>query len=82
MTVRSMVRRVVAWPVFLALAAVHIVVLPAVLSEREDDIAAVLAGVAYLALAIADLASRRRHDGGGHGGGLRTGPPRRPSARR
>jgi len=52
-------RRIFHWPLFVVLAAVHIVVLPQLLSEREDDVISIIAGVAYLALAVADL--RPRH---------------------
>jgi predicted lysophospholipase L1 biosynthesis ABC-type transport system permease subunit len=75
-TIRSVLRRVATWPVFLTLAAIHVAVLPAVLSDHEHDVAAVLAGIAYLALAVVDLTTRRRRDG------LRAGPPRkRPTHR-
>jgi predicted lysophospholipase L1 biosynthesis ABC-type transport system permease subunit len=71
MSTRSVLGRVVTWPFFLTLAAIHLAVLPALLSEREDDVAAILAGVVYLAFAVVDLTSRRRR------GGVRAGPPRR-----
>jgi hypothetical protein len=57
---RSLWRRIINWRLFVALAVVHIVVLPLVLSEREDDVVSVLAGCAYLALAFADWRSRQR----------------------
>jgi hypothetical protein len=53
-------RQIFHWPLFVVLAAVHIAVLPQLLSEREDDILSVVAGGLYLALAIADWWSRDR----------------------
>ena len=47
-------RRVFRWPVFAALAGLHLLVLPLVFSEPADQRLAVVAGVAYLLLAIAD----------------------------
>jgi hypothetical protein len=52
-------RQIFHWPLFLALAAVHMVLLPQFLSERGDDVLSIVAGVAYLALAVADLRPRR-----------------------
>ncbi len=47
-------RRIFHWPLFGVLGVVHIVVLPLVLSEQSDDLVAILAGLAYLALAVLD----------------------------
>ena len=52
-------RQVFHWPLFVVLAAVHIVYLPLVLSEREDDVVSIVAGLVYLGLALADLRLRR-----------------------
>jgi hypothetical protein len=43
------------WPLFALLAVVHLLVLPRTLSEPEDVRLSVIAGIVYLALAIADL---------------------------
>ena len=56
-------RRIVYWPYFCALALFHIVLLPLVLSEHEDDVVSIVVGVIYLALAAADLRSRRHQSG-------------------
>lgn len=48
-------RRIFHWPLFVVLAVLHIGVLPLLLSERQDDVLSLCAGVAYLALAVADL---------------------------
>ena len=55
-------RRLVRWPTFAALAALHLLVLPLVLGEPGDRVLAVVAGLAYLGLALAD---RRWSPGGG-----------------
>jgi hypothetical protein len=47
------------WPVFLALAALHLAVLPFVLAEQEQVTVALAAGAGYLALAAADRLWRR-----------------------
>jgi len=49
-TVPSLLR----WPVFLALAALHLAVLPFVLAESEQVTVSLLAGGGYLVLAAAD----------------------------
>ena len=56
----SVIRRFVWWPVFGALAVLHLVVLPLVLSEHEDDVLSVVAGVGYVVLAVLDVLVRRR----------------------
>ena len=56
-------RRAFHWPLFTALAAVHLLVLPAVFAEQRDDVAALAAGVCYVALALADRRSERRRLG-------------------
>ncbi len=53
-------RQVVSWPVFAALAVIHLTVLPLVLSEHEDIVLSALAGAGYAALAVVDLVLRRR----------------------
>ncbi len=60
MTLRAVLSRVLTWPVFLALAVFHLAVLPFVLSEEEDDVLSVIAGVVYLVFAAVDFAVRRR----------------------
>ena len=47
-------RQVFHWQLFTLLAAVHLFVLPLLFSERSDDIASIVAGLAYLTLALAD----------------------------
>lgn len=47
-------RRLLRWPVFALVGAVHILVLPLVLSERADQVLAIGAGVVYLLLAVLD----------------------------
>lgn len=47
-------RRIFHWPLFCVLALVHITVLPLLLSERDDDVASIAAGLVYLAFAAAD----------------------------
>ena len=47
------------WPTFLALAALHLAVLPFVLAEREQVAVSLAAGAGYLALAAADRLWRR-----------------------
>ena len=42
------------WPLFLALAALHLTVLPFVLAEQEQVTVALAAGAGYLVLAVAD----------------------------
>jgi hypothetical protein len=47
-------RRALRWPLFGALAALHLLVLPLVFAEPGHRRVALAAGVAYLLLAIAD----------------------------
>jgi hypothetical protein len=47
-------RRIFRWPLFCVLGVLHIGVLPLVLSEKRDDVLAVVAGFAYLTLAALD----------------------------
>ena len=47
-------RRLLRWPVFALVGAVHILVLPLVMSERADQVLAIGAGVVYLLLAVLD----------------------------
>ena len=47
------------WPAFLALAALHLTVLPLVLPEADQVTASLAAGAGYLALATADRLWRR-----------------------
>ena len=47
------------WPLFLALAALHLAVLPFALAEREQVAVSLVAGAGYLALAAADRLWRR-----------------------
>ena len=76
MQIRRLVSRALTWPVFLGLAIVHLAVLPLVLQEHEDDVLAVIAGVAYLGLALLDIVvSRRRRAGSPVGGGTRARRP-------
>jgi hypothetical protein len=56
---RTWWHQLVHWPVFCALGVIHIVVLPLVLSEHEDEVVSIVAGGVYLALAAADAWSRR-----------------------
>ena len=56
----SVIRRFVWWPVFGALAVLHLVVLPLVLSEHEDDVLSLVAGAGYVVLAVVDVLVRRR----------------------
>jgi hypothetical protein len=51
-------RRIFRWPLFTALAVVHLAVLPLVLGDRRDQVIAMLGGVAYLLLAALDRRSR------------------------
>ena len=60
MSVRDLIRRLVSWPVFAALAVLHLAVLPLVLSEHEDVVLSMVAGVGYALLAALDLVLRRR----------------------
>ena len=53
-------RHVFHWPLFCTMAAVHILVLPLLLSEREDDIVSIVAGLAYVGLAVADWRVEQR----------------------
>ncbi len=53
-------RQVVSWPVFAALAVLHLAVLPLVLSEHEDIVLSAIAGAGYAALAVVDVVLRRR----------------------
>ena len=50
--------RFAAWPLFGLLAALHLVVLPLVVAGHVAVLLA--AGLAYAALAVADVVSRRR----------------------
>jgi hypothetical protein len=52
-------RRVFHWPLFCILATVHLLLLPLIIGEQEDAVIAAGGGVAYLALAIADLLTSR-----------------------
>ena len=51
-------RRLFRWPLFTALAVVHLALLPLVLGEK-DQVIAMLGGAAYLLLAALDWRSRR-----------------------
>jgi hypothetical protein len=51
---RTAAARLARWPVFLALAVVHLLVLPLVVEAHEHDVIVVAAGAAYLALAALD----------------------------
>jgi hypothetical protein len=51
-------RRIFRWPLFSALAVVHLALLPLVLGE-DDQVIAMVGGVAYLLLAAFDWRSRR-----------------------
>jgi hypothetical protein len=53
-------RRWFRWPLFCVLAGVHLLLLPALLPEREDAVIALAAGACYLALALADWHFRVR----------------------
>jgi hypothetical protein len=52
-------RRIFRWPLFAALAVVHLTLLPLVLADGNDQLIAMLGGVIYLALAALDW--RRQH---------------------
>ncbi|HEY8544360.1 MAG TPA: hypothetical protein VIL36_04900 [Acidimicrobiales bacterium] len=54
-TSRRWWQRLFRWPTFLALATLHLLVLPLVLGEPGDRVLSVVAGLAYLMLAAADL---------------------------
>jgi len=53
-------RHIFHWPLFCALAAVHILLLPLLLNEREDDIVSIVAGLLYLGFAVADWRADQR----------------------
>jgi hypothetical protein len=52
-------RRIFRWPLFCALAVVHLALLPLVLGETDDQVIAMIGGLAYLVLAALDWRSRR-----------------------
>ena len=60
MALRRVIRRVVSWPVFASLAVLHLAVLPLLLSEPDDDVLSVVAGLGYVMLAAIDYVLRRR----------------------
>lgn len=53
-------RHIFHWPLFCTLAAVHLLVLPLLFSEREDDIVSIVAGLLYLGLAMVDRRAEQR----------------------
>ena len=52
-------RRIFRWPLFAALAVVHLALLPVVLGDGSDQTIAMLGGVFYLVLAALDWRHRR-----------------------